>query len=602
MSGSIIDAPVELDPTRSHDQDESVETWRSLIGPRLLVGALVAWLWSLIGVDLRAMTDVGLLSVLPSSFFVSLALLTVGFLFVLEHRAEQRLLVAGYLLLLSAMAHATPALLYGTVRYSWSYRHMGVVDFIQRTGGVKPNAQYLEIHHGWPGLFSATAMLSDVTGIDTATIAIWTPFVFSLVSLLALSIVFRGFVSDPRIWSLALWMFIVANWVGQEYFSPQGFTYVLYLSLLAIVIPFDRVTGRDGGRFEFRDSGDFLRGYSANVGASLIGMLIVFSIVASHQFTPIMVVVTFAMLAIFGVARSTWVSVTTLGATLIWLVGPALTYVRDNDREAARTFGSPAESSGASLIDTADVSTGHAIVVVADRFLAEAMVVLAIVGIVAIWRRRQGSELIAALIAAPLVLLFTDFGGEALVRTYLFAVPWIALASAYALTTLVEQRSFAPRLAVRSIVISLLLIAFLLSYLGKERSNYFTPEENDLAAWVYDTAPPNTLLIEGSRNYPGSSRNYENVYNVPISREPDDSLLYMDADPEGTLYRWMTSDQFDASYFILTRSMVNEQESVPTMPPELLERIDTALRASDRFKIVQSNQDGAVFVVDDGGT
>lgn len=601
MSHTVLDARLDDASAGSPHDATSIEPWRFLIGPRLLVAALVAWLWSLFGVDLEAMTDVGLLSVLPPSFFLSLALLTVGFLFVLEYGAHRRLLVGGYLVLLSAMAHATPALLYGTVRYSWSYRHIGVVDFIQRNGGVDPNSEFLQIHHGWPGLFSATALLSDVTGISVSTIAIWTPFAFGLVSMLALSIVFRCFVADPRISSLALWMFVIANWVGQEYFSPQGFAFVLYLALLAIVIPFDRIQRGDDQRFEFRDGDDFRPTDAGNVMVSFLGVLLVVAIVASHQFTPFMVVVSFATLAVFRVARSTWVSVAALGATLVWLVGPALTYIRSDAKDTADTFGSRAEGSDTSIIDTAEVSVGRAVVVIADRFLAEAMVVLAIIGIVAIRRRRRGGGLLAALVVAPIVLVLVADGGEALFRSYLFAVPWIALASAYALTTLVDGRSFPLRLAARSVVITLLLVAFMFAYLGKERSNYFTSEETELASWVYETAPPGTLLVEGSRNYPGSSRHYENFFYVPISGEPDESLLRIEADPEGTLYGWMTDDRFATSYLILTRSMIDDQESVPTMPPDLLERVDAALRASDRFRIVQSNGDGAVFVVDESG-
>ncbi len=581
--------------------DAAVESWRSVIGARLLVAASVTWLWSLIDVDLRAMTDVGLVSVLPWTFFVALALLTVGFLFVNEYRSHRRLLVAGYLVLLSAMAHATPALLYGNVRYAWSYRHLGVVEFIQRNGGVASDAEFQQIHHAWPGLFTATAMFSDVTGIEASTLAIWTPFAFSLVSLLALSIVFRSFVDDPRIWSLALWLFVLANWVGQEYFSPQGFAYVIYLSLLAIVIPFDRKKRSRSRHFELSAGSDFRPTDAGNIVVSILGVLIVIAIVGSHQLTPIMVVVTFGTLSAFRVVRSSWVSVAALGAGLVWLVGPALTYVQSSDNDPADRFGLPAETPDVTSAGTADVSVGHAIVVIADRFLAEAVVVMAVVGIVVVWRRPQ-SRLLLALVAVPLVLLFTGDIGEAIYRSYLFALPWLALAGAYAVRLSVERYSFAVRLGVRSLAVSVLIVAFLLAYFGEERSHHFTRDENDLAAWIFDTAPPNALLIEGSRNYPGRARNDENFFYLPLSRQPDDSLAQLDADPAGTLYRWMTDDRYAASYLVITRSMRNEQQSVPAMPPGLLDRIEAALRGSDRFRVAQSNRDGTVFVAADGGS
>ncbi len=574
----------------------SVESWRSVIGGRLLVAASVTWLWSLLDVDLRAMTDVGLVSVLPWTFFVALALLIVGFLFVNEYRSHRRLLVAGYLVVLSAMVHATPALLYGNVRYAWSYRHLGVVDFIQRNGGVASDADFQQIHHAWPGLFSATAMLADVTGIAAPTIVIWTPFAFSLVSLLALSIVFRSFVDDPRIWSLALWLFVIANWVGQEYFSPQGFGYVLYLGLLAIVIPFDRKRRSRSGHFELRAGSDFRPTDAGNVVVSILGVLIVIAIVGSHQLTAIVVVVTFGVLSAFRVVRSTWVAVAALGASLVWLAGPALTFVQNDNTDPADRFGLPAETPDVTSAGIGDVSVGHAIVIITDRFLAQAVVVLAVVGIIAVWRRPQ-SRLLLALSLAPLVLLFTGDVGEAIYRSYLFALPWLALTGAYALRLSVERYSFAVRIGVRSLVVSTLLVAFLLAYLGEERSHHFTQDENDLAGWIYDTAPPDTLLIEGSRNYPGRARNDENFFYLPLSRQSVDSLERLDADPEAVLYEWMTDDSYTASYVILTRSMRNEQQSVPAMSPGLLDRIDHALRSSDRFRVAQSNDDGAVFVV-----
>ncbi len=572
-------------------------TWRSKLGPRLLIAAVVVWLWSLIEVDLLSMTDVGLMSVLPSPFFLALALLTIGFLFVLEHRSHDRLLVGGYLVTFAAVAHATPAILYGTVRYSWSFKHLGMVDYIQRNGEVDPDAVVLQIHHGWPGVFSTTSMVSEITGVEAQTIAIWSPFAFSLVSLLALSIVFRAFVNDERVASLSLWLFVVANWVGQEYFSPQGFTFAIYLALLAVVIPFLRVDEPDPTRFQLHDGADLTTADTRQrlVVACLIVMMLL-SISASHQLTPIMVVVSFAILSAFRICRSAWVAVAGLALTIAWASGPALTYLSDNGLDVADALGSPAETSGASVVDIAQVSVGHAIVVVADRFLAEAMIVLAILGLVVVWRRREGGPLIAALLAAPIVLLVTGFRGEVLFRSYLFAVPWIALCSAIALVIVTKDRSFPVQLATRSAVITILLVAFLFAYLGNERTNYFTADEVELVEWVNTNAPPNTLLIEGSQNYPGRARNYERFSFVPISLEPDASLVQMNDDPEGLLYRWMTDERYAASYLILTRSMKNEQESVPSMPAGLLDRIDLALRESDRFRILRSNLDGTVWV------
>ena len=42
---------------------------------------------------------------------------------------------------LLALVHGTPAVLYGTLRYSWAYKHVGIVDYILRTGTVDPTSR-----------------------------------------------------------------------------------------------------------------------------------------------------------------------------------------------------------------------------------------------------------------------------------------------------------------------------------------------------------------------------------------------------------------------------------------------------------------------------
>ncbi|MCF2436864.1 hypothetical protein LV779_33780 [Streptomyces thinghirensis] len=41
------------------------------------------------------------------------------------------------------------------------------------------------------------------------------------------------------------WLFCVANWVGQDYFSPQSVAFLLHLGVIAVVL---RRYGRSGGR------------------------------------------------------------------------------------------------------------------------------------------------------------------------------------------------------------------------------------------------------------------------------------------------------------------------------------------------------------------
>jgi hypothetical protein len=567
----------------------------------VLIVAMGSWLSSLSGVNLRSMRTVGLLSVMPVTFFVSLALLTAGFMGVVGRHSSPRPLLAGYLVALATVMHGTPAILYGTVRYSWSWKHIGVVDYIQRHAALDPDAQFLGIYHSWPGLFALTATVSDVTGLDSHTIAIWTPLLLTLLTLLALWLIFQALVDDQRIVWLALWLFAVANWVGQEYFSPQGFTYVLYLTLLAVALPFGRhARGRRARTVLLAGVGPTPTRGHERFAVVVFLILVMTTIVASHQLTPLMVVVTLAAAALLRTSRTMWLAIVGAAMTIAWIAGPAWSYVRREAPGLFDTVGSPSQTSSASFLDTQGISAGQAAVVIGDRFLVQAMLVLAFVGIVSRLLRRRPVGLLCALLCAPAVLLVTDYGGEVLFRVYLFAIPWLGLCAAFAVTAVFDGQPTWFAQAARTVAAGVLLVGFLFAYLGKEASNYFTPAEVEVTTWLYEHAPPNSLLVEGSRNYPGSSRNYENFRYVAIGREPADSQARIQADPEAAMYRWMSDDRFSGSYLAITRSQKMAEASVPSMPPGLLDEIENALRASPRFEVLRQNSDAVVFALADG--
>ena len=46
-------------------------------------------------------------------------------------------------------------------------------------------------------------------------------------------LIFRALTDDRRLVWLAVWVYTCANWVGQDYFSPQAFSYFMYLTLIS---------------------------------------------------------------------------------------------------------------------------------------------------------------------------------------------------------------------------------------------------------------------------------------------------------------------------------------------------------------------------------
>ena len=128
-------------------------------------------------------------------------------------------------------------------RFPTAYIHAGFVDFIGRTGETAIN---IDARMGWPGYFALFAFVTKAAGIsDMTTILQWTPLLSNLLYLLP-------FVPDPapggghHAGALVRGAAVRAGAVDrQDYFSPQGFTFALYLAFVAILLRwFGRVEPR----------------------------------------------------------------------------------------------------------------------------------------------------------------------------------------------------------------------------------------------------------------------------------------------------------------------------------------------------------------------
>ena len=77
----------------------------------------------LLRVKLDRFGDYGLIPLLPITFWIALAVLLVSFSVLVRRTATATPLLAAHILTLVAILHATPCLLYGTLRYSWAWKY-----------------------------------------------------------------------------------------------------------------------------------------------------------------------------------------------------------------------------------------------------------------------------------------------------------------------------------------------------------------------------------------------------------------------------------------------------------------------------------------------
>jgi hypothetical protein len=580
-----------------------------------LIAAVTLWAIGVGNINPAGLTDLGIVSILDWQLWAALPLIAVGFVIGLGNGRTAGPLPFLHLLALVLVLHGTPAVIYETARYSWTWKHIGIVDFIQRHRWVDPEVRFLNAYHNWPGLFLVTAWIADALGtgsIELARAVRFAPPIYNTLFLTALLPVYFSFTGDRRQVYAAGWIFIVGNWIGQDYFSPQATAFFFYLLILGLCLgPLRRnlewtqyaanpLTRTAAWLAKFFSRGTMPPPSTAGAltkMASVVAFLVLTTAIAvTHQLTPLALIASLVALAAIGRLNISY-AIIALVIEVCWLLYFATPFVADHLVQQLDAFGQGLAAASERLVDTSVISPGMVWVVRVGRITTVAVGLLAVFGFFrrVFAGRHDGAA--AVLAGTPIFLFANSYGGEILFRVYFFALPFLAFFGAgLFFPTLQKGRSWITR-PMFGIIAVLLAVGFMFGNDGKDREYTFTAAEVEAAEWLYETAPPHTLLIEGARGYPSQFLNYENFTYVPISNERKEQLDGIIADPAGTFARWLSDPQWKAGYIIITRSQKAYSDAEGVMPRGTLDRIEQVLLASPRFIVVHSTADAKIFAL-----
>ncbi|WP_284391425.1 hypothetical protein [Devosia yakushimensis] len=572
-----------------------------------LIGAFVLWIYGLNDIDVAAMTDLGLASILPATLWAAGSLAILGFALSLRPATLGGPLPFMHLAMLILVLHATPAIAYETLRYSWAWKHLGIVDFIQRHGAVDPDAAFLSAYHNWPGFFALSAMAANLFKLNSvalAEIVRFFPVVLNLVLIALLPLVYRRLTMDRRLIWTATAIFVVGNWVGQDYFSPQGTVYACYLGMLALCLgplsmPFHPAGTGLLGRFRTwvprGEPASMPTGKWTRLLASLGVLLLILAIVVTHQLMPLLVILALAALAVLG-RLSFGFLLFAIAAETLWLFYFADVYVSAVFRDLVADFGQLNSEIVGKMVDFSVASPGQRLVSLASRGLTGAIGVLAISGgLRRLWHGHRDATAIALTLVPFLLLIATSYGGEIVFRLYYYSLPFLAFFAGALFFPIASSRTGLPALLLAGLLM-LLATGFILANNGKDRQYHFTPQEVAAASWLYEAAPDGALIIEGARNYPSQFMNYERFTFVPLAEEEPEDVAALLADPAAVLGRWL--QQWPTSGFIiLTHSQKAYLDDVGVMPVGTLDTIKVSLLSSARFRLVYANDDSSIFTL-----
>ena len=601
------------------EQGESV--WLAVVAPVALVGvSLFLWVAAVRAINLQQMSDLGLASVLPRTAFAALGILVVSFAAALCRRRPLAPVLLLHVVVLVFMVYGVATLVEDVPRFAVTFRHVGVTEQITRTGHVDPT---IDAYFNWPGFFTLLGFMTKAAGLRSAiSFADWAPVFFNLLYLGPLFLLLRAATTDRRVVWLGLWLFYLTNWVGQDYLSPQAMSYFLYLVVLALLLtcfkrppappprlPERRIREIAGWvrdpappiRAEPSKPVDVEAVAARRMGLMLAVVLVFGAMVPSHQLTPFATVA--AVLALTASRQSTARGLPTTMIVLLvaWISFMTTAFLAGHLGTVAGGVGQVDQNVTANVGDRLHGTQAHVAVVYIRLLLTAVVWALAGVGAYRWYRRgfRDVGFFLLAVAPFPLVLL-QPYGGEMLLRVYLFSLPIMVLFAAAALYVHHNTNPWLQPVIVGLVSVGL-AAAFLVARYGNERRDYFTSTEVTAVEQLYRVASPGSLLVVASDDLPWKYKRYDQYKYRVLSRMPEWTYLAGDrpnvraAVP--AIARVLAERGHTGSYLILSRSQSANLELYGLARASTIRSLEQALERSPVFRTVYASRDAAVFAL-----
>jgi hypothetical protein len=276
-----------------------------------------------------------------------------------------------------------------------------------------------------------------------------------------------------------------------------------------------------------------------------------------------------------------------------WIGYMTTAYLSGNISSLTKPLGSLGSNIDQNVSSRLSGSPAHAAIGHIRIYTTAAIWVLAAAGLA---RRRLAGRYDTALIvlgAAPFVLVVLQpYGGEMLLRVFLFTLPAVAFFTASLVLDTGFTRDRRWGIAGIAVLGCLLLSVFQYTRYGNERLESFSTGDVAAVHALYRLAPHGSALYSGSYNLPWRYRNYADYDYHFIAdgdawqRNPDDS--------KGVIREVRIASGAKGAYVIVTRSTEIGAELLSNAPGSL-QRLVAGLRASPAARQLYHSADGDIF-------
>lgn len=362
-----------------------------LVVPSILLVALCIWALALPG--LRGVTagQWGLLFS-QSGVLLLLALLLTITGFVVAIVVHREITAAVAILVALIVDRVTVPMITEVPIYTWTYKHIGIVDYILKHHGLPPTG--VDVYNQWPGFFAGMAWFGAITKSDLDVTAHWFGIVSDALLIVMVTALALSFNATMRSALVAGMLALSVNWVGQDYYSPQATAIVLCASILVLL--------------------SCSRGVPA---AGYVSVPVFAVLVPTHQLTPLWVVAVTIALAVLKQLRPPWLAAVYAAILAAYLIPRHHVILQNGGLASFNPF------DNTKAVGQGRGSDGRVFSVIIEQGLSLSVWVGAAVCFVLIWRRGRPPWELALVAFSPLALILgLNYGGEAILRVFLYSL------------------------------------------------------------------------------------------------------------------------------------------------------------------------------------
>lgn len=584
------------------DQPDAAPTpRREWVFRGIIAAAVLLWAISLPLIDVDSMRDLGLLTQFPPTWYLAIGMVSIATAVYAMRPGVRPWTMFALVASLIAMLYSTTPLIYDLPHYQWVYKHVGVTLQFMDVGVLIPDT---DLYNRWPGLFALGGVYSYFAGYsDPLAFIGWSELYFiGLQTMLVAAIGYR----EQRkygIGGFAALLFVLINWIGQGYYSPQALTFTFQLAVIALLFSQLSAHGNKIGDLTITILRWFVRKrqtwtvavqqteWSTGVAVSVVVLLDI-AMTITHQLTPYIMLMQVGLLWACGFIRPKWIIVPFALIPILFLA-PMIGWVDDH----YGIFKSLDPFNNIKVADTVELACVGGCQVVSKVTLMTSLIGwlggLAAIFVVARRRPSFRTPLFAVGMLTPfLMVLGQDYGGEAGLRLVMFCAPFGAVLVATAITTFKSRMRILTAVGITAA----LTFGFVVAYFGNEHNYRVTKAELTTARYYFDNARRGSVLIATVPNFPSLvsgryasfARNYGGGM-VLIWENPKLRNLKKLGPKEVDILIDDMASYSKTGYFSISDEQIRYAESLGLAAPGQLANFEKALLDSGYFQLWYEN-------------